>query len=171
MGYKIVYLEDLEPDSIKREIESQGFEVIHVQPKGNFEETLKEIQQCHANLLLMDFRLNAGEAKFNAPPFAQFFRSQVVETNVSLPIVLISSEDNISVYYRDFTSFDLFDFAIDKTNFLRKINKYCSLFNELIEGYEELRTIQTSQEKIDIKLLKYLKPYRCESIIGFWILY
>ncbi len=154
MGYKIVYLEDLEPDSIKREIESQGFEVIHVQPKGNFEETLKEIQQCHANLLLMDFRLNAGEAKFNAPPFAQFFRSQVVETNVSLPIVLISSEDNISVYYRDFTSFDLFDFAIDKTNFLRKINKYCSLFNELIEGYEELRTIQTSQEKIDIKLLK-----------------
>lgn len=154
MVYKIVYLEDLEPDSIKREIEDQGFEVIHVQPQSNFEETLKQIQQYDADLLLMDFRLNAGEAKFNAPPFAQFFRSQVVETNVSLPIVLISSEDNISIYYRDFTSFDLFDFAKDKATFLININKYCSLFNELIESYKQLKVIQTSQEQIDVRILE-----------------
>ncbi|MGC9658284.1 hypothetical protein BFR77_12765 [Acinetobacter pittii] len=154
MAYKILYLEDLPPFTIAREIEQQGFEVIPVQPNDNFEETLSQIQSIGADLLLMDFRLNAGKAKFNAPPFAQFFRSQVIDGGINLPIVVISSENNIRDYYRDYTSFDLFDFAVDKETFLQKTEKYCNLFNELIEGYQLLRESQLAQVKVDLKLLK-----------------
>lgn len=72
MAYKILYLEDLPPFTIAREIEQQGFEVIPVQPNDNFEETLSQIQSFGADLLLMDFRLNAGKAKFNAPHLLSF---------------------------------------------------------------------------------------------------
>jgi hypothetical protein len=147
MVYKIAYLEDQEAGSIKRNIEQQGFEVTHVLPQKSFEETLTQIQQINADLLLMDFRLHAGTAQFNAPPFAQFFRSQVIERGVSLPIVVISSEDNIRDYYRDYTSLDLFDFAINKETFLNKTKKYCSLFNELINGYQSLKNNQAIQGK------------------------
>lgn len=154
MDYKIVYLEDLEPDSIQREIENQRIEVSHVQPDSNFETTLNHIKDIGADLLLMDFRLNAGVGKFNAPPFAQFFRSQVIDGGLNLPIVIISSENNIRDYYRDYTSFDLFDFAVDKATFLQKTEKYCSLFKELIAGYKLLNQLQSAQEKVNIELLK-----------------
>lgn len=153
MTYKIVYLEDLQPDSIEREINRQGFEVIHINPEGSFEDTLSQIQSVGADLLLMDFRLNAGVAKFNAPPFAQFFRSEVINHNQSLPIVVISSENNIRDYYRDYTSIDLFDFAVDKETFLRKTTKYCLLFKELIENYRLLHQKQSTSGIIGTELL------------------
>ena len=154
MDYKIVYLEDLQPDSIEREISERGLEVIHINPQGSFEDTLYQIQQVGADLLLMDFRLNAGDAKFNAPPFAQFFRSEVINNGVSLPIIVISSENNIRDYYRDYTSLDLFDFAVDKETFLKKTDKYCSLFKELINGYRLLREKQALKEVVGIELMR-----------------
>lgn len=153
MAYKIAYLEDLDARSIKRNIEQQGFEVTHITPQDNFEDTLSQIQQIEADLLLMDFRLHAGVAQFNAPPFAQFFRSQVVENGINLPIVLISSEDNISDYYRDYTSFDLFDFAVVKKKFLAETHKYCTLFNELINAYQYLKQAQSKKIEIGLDLL------------------
>ncbi len=154
MDYKIIYLEDLEPDSIEREIEKQGLNVIHIQPVTSFEDTLNQIKAHKPNLLLMDFRLNAGVGRFNAPPFAQFFRSQVVEEHgKSLPIVLISSEKEIRTYYRDYTSFDLFDFAVEKETFTKKISKYCTLLKELIDSYELLESEQITQLESAIRLL------------------
>lgn len=153
MAYKIAYLEDLDARSIKRNIEQQGFEVTHISPQDKFEDTLSHIQQIGADLLLMDFRLHAGVAQFNAPPFAQFFRSQVIENGISLPIVLISSEDNISDYYRDFTSFDLFDFAVVKKKFLDETPKYCNLFHELINAYQDLKKAQSKGVAIGLELL------------------
>jgi hypothetical protein len=150
MAYKIAYLEDLDAASIQRNILQLGFEIIHIMPQDNFEDTLKQIQEVNADLLLMDFRLNAGTAKFNAPPFAQFFRSQVIEDGRNLPIALISSEENIRDYYRDYTSFDLFDFAVDKATFLNNTEKYCTLFSELIHTY----TIASNNRNIGISLLK-----------------
>lgn len=152
MAYKIAYLEDLDASSIKRNIEQEGFSVTHVEPQESFEETLSLIQNIGADLLLMDFRLHAGTANFNAPPFAQFFRSQVIDSGVSLPIVLISSEENIRDYYRDYTSFDLFDFAVDKGTFLEKTAKYCCLFNELIDGYRTLENTQRSGSQIGAEI-------------------
>lgn len=67
MDYKIVYLEDLIPDSIIEEIEEQGLKVEHVKPLDNFEDTLNQIKDIGADLILMDFRLYAGASKFNAP--------------------------------------------------------------------------------------------------------
>ncbi|ENC6659894.1 hypothetical protein ABKY47_004425 [Aeromonas hydrophila] len=150
MAYKIVYLEDLDAASIQRNIRQLGFEITHIMPQDNFEDTLKKIQEVNADLLLMDFRLNAGTAKFNAPPFAQFFRSQVIENGRNLPIALISSEENIRDYYRDYTSFDLFDFAVDKATFLNNTEKYCTLFSELIHTYN----ITTNNSDIGVNLLK-----------------
>ncbi|WP_188008303.1 response regulator [Photobacterium damselae] len=150
MVYKIAYLEDLDAGSIKRNVEQQEFDVTHIEPQGSFEETLSLIQDVNADLLLMDFRLHAGVANFNAPPFAQFFRSQVIDDGASLPIVLISSENNIRDYYRDYTSFDLFDFAVDKETFLSNTSKYCGLFKELIDSYRRLRILQTAGQPVDV---------------------
>jgi len=154
MDYKIVYLEDLEPDSIVQEIEYQGLKVEYVKPLDNFEETVSKIKEIGADLILMDFRLYAGASKYNAPPFAQFFRSQVVEKGESLPIVLISSEKEIRTYYRDYTSFDLFDFAVEKGIFTKNIKKYSVLMKELIDTYKYLNKKEQSQEEIVQKLLK-----------------
>lgn len=154
MAYKVAYLEDLDASSIQRNIEQNDFEVIHILPQDSFEDTLGQIQSCEPDLLLMDFRLNAGTAKFNAPPFAQFFRSQVIDNNKGLPIVLISSEENIRDYYRDYTSFDLFDFAVDKETFLKKTGKYCDLFNELIGTYQDLYDHNASGSAIGAGILK-----------------
>lgn len=155
MVYKIAYLEDLKPDSVKRNIErSKKFEVTHIQPCETFEETLQLIKDVQADLLLMDFRLHAGIAQFNAPPFAQFFRSQVIENGKSVPIVLISSEDEIRNYYRDYTSFDLFDFAVGKDKFGSNTEKYCCLFAELIYTYNYFKEIRKEPVKIGIEILK-----------------
>lgn len=154
MAYKIAYLEDLDAGSIKRNVEQQGFDVSHVEPQDNFESTLSLIQRIDADLLLMDFRLHAGAANFNAPPFAQFFRSQVIDNGKSVPIALISSENNIRDYYRDYTSFDLFDFAVDKETFLQNTPKYCSLFKELIESYHFLGQMQSDEQPIDVAVIK-----------------
>lgn len=175
MAYKIAYLEDLDAGSIKRNVEQYGFEVFHIQPQDNFEDTLQLIQTTGPDLLLMDFRLHAGTANFNAPPFAQFFRSQVIDNGRSLPIVLISSEDNIRDYYRDYTSLDLFDFAVDKERFLKKSDKYCGFFNELIDGYRLLseygRTIgieilvvpEVLQSRLDKRLVDILSLDKYQS--------
>jgi len=153
MDYKIVYLEDLVPDSIIEEIEEQGLKVEHVKPLDNFEDTLIQIKNIGADLILMDFRLYAGVSKFNAPPFAQFFRSQVVEKGESLPIALISSETEIHSYYRDYTSFDLFDFAVEKGIFIEKIKKYSNLMKELIDSYKDLKTKKYSEDALIKDLL------------------
>ncbi|PTP43456.1 hypothetical protein [Vibrio splendidus] len=153
MAYKIAYLEDLDAGSIKRNVEQQGFDVTHIEPQGSFEDTLSLIQSVNADLLLMDFRLHAGVANFNAPPFAQFFRSQVIDDGASLPIALISSENNIRDYYRDYTSFDLFDFAVDKETFLSNTPKYCCLFKELIDSYRLLGALQSADQPIDVAVM------------------
>lgn len=153
MVYKIAYLEDLDAGSIKRNVEQQGFDVTHVEPQDSFESTLSLIQSIDADLLLMDFRLHAGVANFNAPPFAQFFRSQVIDNGKSVPIALISSENNIRDYYRDYTSFDLFDFAVDKETFLKNTPKYCSLFKELIDSYQLLGHMQSEERPVDVAVI------------------
>lgn len=73
MDYKIVYLEDLEPDSIQREIENQRIEVSSFNQDSNFETTLNHIKDIGADLLLMDFRLNAGVGKIQCSSICSIF--------------------------------------------------------------------------------------------------
>ena len=153
MGYKVLYLEDDLPDTIKTRMEEEGIEVVHVNPKDMaFEKTLEIIDNHKADLLLMDFRLNAGLSRFNAPPFAQFYRSQTIGGFESIPIVIISSEENIRDYYGDYTSFDLFDLAVDKGTFLSKKEKYCNLLKELIDAYKFLNKEMKERGEIELTI-------------------
>ncbi|WP_296057151.1 hypothetical protein [uncultured Amphritea sp.] len=152
MAYNIVYLEDQQPDSIEHELKGNGFSVSHCKP-DEFEKTLGDIKALNPDLILMDFRLHAGALDFNAPPFAQYFRSETTSGNKFIPIVLISTEEIIKQYHKDYTSFDLFDFAVSKEKFLDNISIYAQLCTDLIEGYQAIAEIQKSGEHL-LELLK-----------------
>jgi len=150
MGYKISYLEDQDASSYKRVLEEHEFEVTHCKPVKDFGETLKLIEANAPDLILMDFRLVESGGVFNAPPFAQYYRSQVLEEEgLCVPIVLLSNDKNINNYYKDFTSHDLFDFSINKTKFRLESQKYCDLMKSLIEGYSCIKNIQMQNRDLE----------------------
>lgn len=143
MAYKILYVEDLDPGSIVHDLERNGFDVTHYSPE-DFEKTLREAGKF--DLLLLDFRLTAGKAVFDAPTIAQTLRTVNSNAHMDIPIVLISSEDNIKDYYRDFTSQDLFDISLTKSDLLRNLNKYAQRFKSIIGAYESIRNSKFSVE-------------------------
>lgn len=128
MDYKILYIEDSSPDSIISEFKKQGLEVSHYDP-NTFEQTLEATSDVDA--LVLDFRLTSGSAKFDAPTVAQTVRVKESTFFKEIPIILMSSEANITGYYEDSTSQDLFDFAIEKEIF-RKNSK---LYTKRLKGY------------------------------------
>ncbi|MFT6908029.1 MAG: hypothetical protein ACJAS1_004717 [Oleiphilaceae bacterium] len=144
MTYKILYIEDAEPDTIISEI-SKEFTVIHHDPK-EFEIAINKITD-DIDLLLLDFRLSDKEAIYDAPTIAQTVRTKNTMNHKNLPIVLISSEDNISDFYKDYTSQDLFDFAVSKKDLLENINKYSSRLKSLIRGYVAISAVNTDIHK------------------------
>lgn len=137
MAYKILYVEDLDPGSIVHDLARNGFEVKHHSPE-EFEKTLAEVNGF--DLLLLDFRLTAGKAVFDAPSIAQTLRTVNSNVHMDIPIVLISSEENIKDYYRDFTSQDLFDISLTKSDLLNNLDKYCRKFKSVIAAYESIRS-------------------------------
>ncbi|MEI8601591.1 hypothetical protein P4S55_11925 [Shewanella sp. PP-Sp27a-2] len=116
MKYKILYIEDADPNTIISEMSTE-FNVIHHDPK-EFEGTISQITD-DIDLLLLDFRLSDKEAIYDAPTLAQTIRTKNTVNHKNLPIILISSEDNISGFYKDYTSQDLFDFAVSKKAYLK----------------------------------------------------
>lgn len=145
MDYNIVYVEDLDPGSIVHDLSRMGFNVTHHSPE-DFEETIKEVAEF--DLLLLDFRLTAGKAKFDAPSIAQTIRTINSTTHKDVPIVLISSEGNIKDYYRDFTSQDLFDISLTKSDLLRNLEKYSHRFKGLVSAYKLIGDLKFNVEKI-----------------------
>lgn len=136
MAYKILYVEDLDPGSIVHDLKRVGFDVKHHSPE-NFEQTLSET--ASVDLLLLDFRLTAGKAVFDAPTIAQTLRTVKSNAHKDIPIVLISSEANIKDYYRDYTSQDLFDISLTKSDLLSDLDKYSQRFRSIISAYRLIR--------------------------------
>lgn len=145
MAYKILYVEDLDPGSIVHDLERDGFEVKHHSPE-DFEKTLAETSSF--DLLLLDFRLTAGKAVFDAPTIAQTLRTVNSNAHKDIPIVLISSEGKIKDYYRDFTSQDLFDISLTKSDLLNNLVKYSQRFKSIIAAYKTIRDLKFNVESI-----------------------
>lgn len=157
MAFKVLYIEDNDPASIQADLEGMGFEVIHHDPAG-FEDAIQRINNDNIDLLLLDFRLSDKTAIYDAPTIAQTIRTKNTGNHRDLPIVLISSEDNISGYYKDYTSQDLFDFSISKKQMSENLDKYTARMKSLIEGYSAIKDTSSDSSKSLIDLLALPKP-------------
>ncbi len=156
MAYKILYIEDLNPASIIADLEGQGFEMMHHNPEI-FENTLTLLTEGNFDAILIDFRLTSGTAVFDAPTIAQTARtkSSTEKEAKHTPIFLISTEKNISDYYDDITSNDLFDLSIKKEDLQEDMVKYSIKFKSIIDAYRfieeskfDLNTILNNKENV-----------------------
>lgn len=162
MAYKIIYIEDLDPGSIIHDLKRFGFETIHHVPKV-FEDAIKAITDF--DLLLIDFRLNQSTAMFDAPTIAQNLRTYNSTTHKDIPIILISQEGNITDYYNDLTSKDLFDMAITKTALSEDLEKFTKRFKSLIQAYKKIREVKfdpslalsVRKEQVDYRIFEKLE--------------
>lgn len=156
MAYNILYIEDNDPSSITADLENYGLSVKNHEP-ADFEVSLHEAMKYEVDLLLLDFRLTDKTAVFDAPTLAQTIRTKNTSNHRRLPIVLISSEGVISDYYKDYTSQDLFDFAISKKQLSENLGKYTTRMISLVEGYKLLDECIKEGKSFE-SLLKIPKP-------------
>jgi CheY-like chemotaxis protein len=142
MTYKVVYIEDQEADSVLHDLSQCDLDVVHCKPTS-FKDTVNFVDAERPDLILMDFRLLQGGGEVDAPSIAQYYRTlSIDDKRASLPIVLLSNDQKIHGYYKDYTSHDLFDFFIIKESLHDKIEKYSRLMKELIESYSTIATLQ-----------------------------
>tara|TARA_R110002012_G_scaffold69969_1_gene180711 strand:+ start:3078 stop:4148 length:1071 start_codon:yes stop_codon:yes gene_type:complete len=148
MGYKIVYIEDLDAASVLHDLSRCGLDVEHCKPTS-FTETIADVDERNPDLILMDFRLMQGGGEVDAPAIAQYYRSRSIDApKQSLPIVLLSNDQKIQGYYDDFTSHDLFDFSISKGYLSERKEKYSHLMKELIDSYGTISALQKNDKDL-----------------------
>lgn len=140
MEYKILYIEDLEANSLKMDIEQFGIKVENFKPE-DFENTFLKMSSDEYDAILLDFKLDE-ETKynivFNAPSLAQNLRTKNIEDKKYKPIFLITNQLNISTYYKDFTSHDLFDFVKTKAEFRKDLDVMCNRIKSFIDAYKTI---------------------------------
>jgi hypothetical protein len=158
MVYKLLYVEDLDPGSIISDLKDNGFEIKHSSPT-TFEKIEKDISESEFDGILLDFRLTQGSnAVFDAPTIAQTQRTKSASTGRYFPIFLISTESNISSFYKDFTSSDLFDISVSKEHFQKNLTKYCGRLKDFIDsynyinkvGFDLLQILDISRKDLDV---------------------
>ena len=139
MAYKILYLEDLNPETKVAELRSYGYDVDAYKP-SSLEETLSKISIGEYDAFIFAYKLTANREKnanklYNAPTVAQTLRS----TGFNVPIILVSSQKIITESFNaDYTSQDFFDFCVSKENFSKDIEKYCKRIDSFIKAYKEI---------------------------------
>ncbi|TXK78908.1 hypothetical protein [Mesonia sp. K4-1] len=143
MAYKILYIDDQNPESRKKDFESIGFEVITHKPTNDFKEIEIKVKDG-INALILDYKLTAGDgdsACFDAPTIAQFVRTIHVKDTLDIPIILMSNQTiYINNYKKDFTSQDLFDFTITKQEFTSHKKEFGSKLKSFIKAYSKIKS-------------------------------
>lgn len=137
MAYNILYIEDDINGSVKSELEQNGQFDVEVWNPNSIEELTSKVSG--KDLILADFRLEKSGSIADGPSFAQALRTRNSRTHIDIPIVLFSVEGNITDYYKDFTSQDLFDFSIPKGIYLGNSKKYNTRLLSVIGAYEEIK--------------------------------
>ena len=137
MAYKILYIEDQKADSRSKDLEEIGYEIKSYDPSPNMNEVISVIKEYNPDAIIMDYRLTKGENNicYDAPTIAATLRSKHSEGVIERPIILMSNEDNIVDYYKDFTNQDLFDFSITKKNFSSDKVYFKNKVNAFINTY------------------------------------
>ena len=102
MTYKILYIDDQDTSSRKKDLESLGLEVIIHKPTNDFKEIEVKVKNG-INALILDYKLTEGEGEqacFDAPTIAQFVRTLHVKDALDIPIILMSNQDNFINSYK-----------------------------------------------------------------------
>lgn len=133
MAYKLYYIEDLESESRKSDLENLGFQVEQYDPERNINNVVDKINAYSPDVIIMDYRLNNGSENvyYDAPTIAATLRNKHRENYKEIPIILISNESKIADFYKDFLNQDLFDYAIEK----QVLNDRKDFFKERILSY------------------------------------
>ena len=169
MAYKILYIEDLEAETRNLTFKREDFDVISIPPSDSIDRIINDINEISPDLIILDYILTEGsDLKFcNAPTVAATLRSlTAVEGFKERPIVLMSNQDNIvNSYRKDYTSHDLFDYAITKQNatkvctekFINKCISFIEAYKMIVEEKFELSNIlKIDKKEIHSKLFFYL---------------
>jgi hypothetical protein len=150
MAYKILYIDDLETDSRKKDLENLGYTVKLYDPTSNISDLYSELDK-DTNAVILDYRLTKGKnnACFDAPTIAQTLRTKHKDDANDIPLVLMSNEKiKIDEFDKDFTSQDLFDFVLTKEDFVRNKEKFALKLNAFIDSYLTIRAKEFDLEKI-----------------------
>ena len=173
MDIKICYIEDLPSESRKSDFEKLGYDVDQYDPKKDLNQVIDDINGIKADIIIMDYRLNNGEDKvyYDAPTIAATLRSKHRTGFVEKPIILISNEEKITDFYKDFLNQDLFDYAIKKQqldepegkeDFKRKIDAYKESYDIIFASeFDILKILGLQKEEenlIHSLVLKKLEP-------------
>lgn len=150
MAYKIFYVDDLETESRKKDLEDLGYIVKLYDPTPNLNDLFTAIEE-DTDAVVLDYRLTNGtnNACFDAPTIAQTLRTKHRDDNKGIPLILMSNEKiKVAEYDKDFTSQDLFDFVLTKEDFTRGMGSFKSKLDSFIVAYKKI--------KADNNLLKIL---------------
>lgn len=160
---RVLYIEDQSGETIIDNLERIGVEVV-INSADQFNDTVAEIQNDY-DAYLMDYRLTANKGLVDAPTYATAMRGGIAKEH---PIILISNDKNLAEFKKDFTSQDLFDIVINKTNFNDNIIKYCHRITDLVDAYKVIKSsnfnIDTtlgldSHDELDFRLIDKLQHY------------
>ena len=149
MAYKILYVEDQSSESRENDLENLGYIVESYDPPKDLGESIAKVRES-IDALVLDYRLTKGKNSicFDAPTIAQTLRSKHSESMLELPIILMSNENEITSYYKDFTSQDLFDFVISKKNFSDNKQGFSQKLNSFIQTYEKIKSVSFDLSKL-----------------------
>lgn len=153
MDYKILYIEDLEAETRNLTFEREDFKIKSLTPSDNIDLIINDIKSVNPDLVLLDYILTEGSnLKYcNAPTIASTLRSlTAVEGLKERPIVLMSNKDNIvNSYRKDYTSHDLFDYAITKDNATKKYTqKFINKCIAFVKAYKKILEVKFDLPKI-----------------------
>ena len=156
MNYKILYVEDLNPETKIAEFKQCGYTIDVLKPLS-LEDTIDKIINGSYDALVFDYKLTANREKsanklYNAPTLAQTIRTMGIPT----PIILLSSQKIITeAFDLDYTSQDLVECCVSKEMFTKHILKNCERISAFIEAYK----------KIDIHSYKLQSALSVESSV------
>lgn len=142
MEFKLLYIDDLETQSRKRDLEGLGYIVSLYDPTSNIADLFSEID-ADTNAVILDYRLTKGKnnACFDAPTIAQTLRTKHRDDNKGIPLILMSNEKiKVNEFDKDLTSQDLFDFVLTKEEFTRGMLNFKSKLDSFIIAYQKIKT-------------------------------
>lgn len=163
----ILYIEDLESASIKNQLQDSEFNITQMKP-DKLEDILDYISNNKIDLLILDFKLTTNSnAVFDAPTIAQTLRTKNTVHHKDIPIVLISTDQNFTDYYNDYSSHDLFDFACTKEKLLDDPISFKSKLESFLKAYELVKanscdvegSLNKSKENFDILITEKLRDH------------
>jgi hypothetical protein len=146
MEFNVLYIEDDNSGSIVSELKKDNQFNVEVWNPDSLENLNTKIQG--KDLVIADFRLDKSGSIADGPSFATALRTKKSRAHKDIPIVLLSVENNITDYYKDFASQGLFDFSIPKEVYLINSTKYNTRLISVIEAYKEIQS-----KKFDFNLV------------------